>query len=124
MHRSPHSVRVGVGWSAAGATANNPLKDRCAVPGTSYLVLCTWCQVFRYSSSTFHRTNFKQKRYGRSCGRVPVRLIPGKWNVCYYSPERYRVSGVFFFFFFSVEFNGGSAKAVAMTLAVLLVLFF
>ena len=58
-----------------------------------------------------------QKRNGRSCGKVSVRLI--KWSVCYYNPEPSTASGIFpnwYFMLLSVfvDFNGGSAKATAV----------
>ena len=59
-----------------------------------------------------------QKRNGRSCGKVPVRLISGTCAAIALNPT---VSGSFLFVF--VEFNGASAKAVAMTLVVLLAYF-
>ena len=46
-----------------------------------------------------------QKRSGRSCGKVPVRIIT--LSVCR-SPDPSTASGSFCFVF--VEFNGGSAK--------------
>ena len=51
-----------------------------------------------------------QKRNGRSCGKVPVRLI--KWSVCYYSPEPFTASGNFCFtVFVFVELNGGERES-------------
>ena len=62
-----------------------------------------------------------QKRNGRSCGNIPLRLT--KWSVCYYSPEPSTASGSFCFILFSLS-QRGERESDSSTLAAVLSFFY